>query len=121
MNTLRTGLLLWAALVPLQFLWHLWLAPPANGRAGLALALTVPALLLPFLAWRSGARRMLLWAGVLALFYFTHAVVAAWVSPASRVPALVQVLLCTVVIITLWLDLREQKQARIQGGFNARR
>ena len=101
MTPLRIGLTAWALLVALQPLWYLWIAPPANGNGGLALAFTLPPLLLPLLALRRGARRALLWVGIVALFYFCHGTVAAWVYPGARVPALLEVLLCVALIGTL--------------------
>ena len=98
MNLQAAGFFAWAGLLALQPIWYLWLAPPANGASGLALALTLPPLLLPLLAWRGGARRMLLWVGIVSLAYFAHGVVAAWASPAARVPALVEVMLCVVLV-----------------------
>ncbi|HNR91992.1 MAG TPA: DUF2069 domain-containing protein [Dokdonella sp.] len=91
----------WTGLVVLQPLWYLWAAPPANGLGWLALALTLPPLLLPLLAARRGARRMLLWTGIIALGYFSHGIVVAWTNPVARVPALVEVALCVGLIFTL--------------------
>ena len=65
------GFLAWAGLVLLQPLWYLWLAPPDNGAGMLAVALTVPPLLLPLLAMRRGARRMLLWIGIVMALSFS--------------------------------------------------
>lgn len=101
MTPLALGFAAWALLVVLQPAWYLWLAPPANGNAALALLLTLPPLLLPLLALRTSARRALLWVGILALFYFCHGVVAAWTYPATRVPALLEILFCLVLIATL--------------------
>ena len=101
MNTVAVGFAAWAGLILLQPLWYLWLAPPANGQAGLALALTLPPLLLPLLAVRRGPRRMLLWIGIVSLGYFSHGVVAAWANPAARLPALVEVVLCVVLVFSL--------------------
>lgn len=103
---LRAGFAAWAALVLLQFAWYLWLAPPANANPGLALALTLPPLLLPLLALRTSARRALLWVGILALFYFCHGVVAAWVVPEARLPALLETFLCVILIAALGVDSR---------------
>jgi len=94
----RVGIAAWVALVLLQFAWYLVIAPPAGGSPWVALALTLPALLLPLVALRTGLRRALLWAGVVALFYFCHGVVAAWIAPAARVPALIEAALCVVLI-----------------------
>lgn len=101
MNPLRIGVFAWTLLVLLQPAWYLWLAPPANGNGLLALAFTLPPLLLPLLALRNSTRRALLWVGILALFYFCHGIVAAWVYPGARVPALLEVLLCVALIATL--------------------
>lgn len=109
MTALRAGFATWAALVLLQPLWYLWLAPPARGTPWLALALTVPPLLLPLLVLRASARRALLCAGILALFYFCHGIVAAWVTPSARLPALLEAVLCAVLIGTLGADTRRPK------------
>ena len=101
----------WAALIVLQPIWYFWLAPPANGQSWFALALTLPPLLLPLLALRRGAGRALLWIGIVALFYFCHGIVAAWTTPAARVPALVEAALCVVLIGAMGLRVRESKRA----------
>lgn len=98
MTSLRAGFLAWAALALLQPAWHAWLAPPANGQVGLALALTLPPLLLPLLALLRGPKRALLWVGIMSLGYFVHGVVAAWSEPQVRLPALIEIALCVVLI-----------------------
>ena len=98
MSAQRVGFAAWATLVLLQPAWYLWLAPPANGRAWLALLFTLPPLLLPLTALRTSPRRALSWAGIVALFYFCHGIVAAWAVPQARVPALIEALLCAVLI-----------------------
>jgi uncharacterized membrane protein len=108
----RVGVGAWIALVVLQFAWYLVIAPPAGGSSWIALALTLPALMLPVLALRSGLRRALLWVGVVALFYFCHGVVAAWTVPSARVPALIESLLCIALIGTVgWSARRERAPA----------
>ena len=109
MKPLQIGILAWAALVLLQPAWYLWLAPPANANGALALAFTLPPLLLPLFALRTSARRALLWVGILALFYFCHGIVAAWVVPSTRMPALIEALLCVVLIGTLGWDVRSRR------------
>jgi len=111
MNGERIAFAAWAALVALQPAWYLWLAPPANGQSGFALALTLPLLLLPLLALRRGAGRALLWIGIVALFYFCHSIVAAWTTPAARIPALVEAALCVVIIGAMGLRVRQGKRA----------
>lgn len=110
MSAIRLGLLAWASLVLLQLAWYLWLAPPLNGQSGLALALALPALLLPLLAFRRGPRRMLLWVGIASLFYFAHGVVAAYSEPNARLPALIEVALCVFLIGVLWAVVREDRK-----------
>ena len=108
----RVGAIAWALLIALQFAWYLVIAPPASGSPWVALALTLPALLLPLSALRGGLRRALFWVGVVALFYFCHGVVAAWTAPAARVPALIETLLCLVVIGSLGWSARSEKARR---------
>lgn len=120
MNPLRIGCIAWAALVLLQLVWYLWLAPPAGGSAAFALLLTLPPLLLPLLALRTGTRRALLWVGIVALFYFCHGIVAAWVIPVARLPALLEVLLCIVLIGTLGWDARGHRRRRTNRGHSTK-
>lgn len=111
MMAMRCGFLAWAGLVILQVAWHAWLAPPANGQIGLALALTLPPLLLPVLALRRGAKRALLWIGIVSLGYFCHGVVVAWAIPSMRWPALIEVALCVLLIGTLgWITRGAKKR-----------
>lgn len=112
MKALRIGLMAWGLLVLLQLAWYLWLAPPANANSAFALMLTLPPLLLPLFALRTSARRALLWVGILALFYFCHGIVAAWAIPSARIPALLEVLLCVVLIGALGWDARGYKSTR---------
>lgn len=112
MNPERAGLLAWAALLLLQPLWYLWWAVPVGGAAGFALLLTVTPLLLPLLALRRSTARALLWVGILSLGYFCHGIVAAWAVPSARWPALLEVLLCVVLIGTLGWQVRSQRRAR---------
>ena len=112
MKPLQVGYVAWAALVALQLAWYLWLAPPAGGSAFFALLLTLPPLLLPLLALQVSARRALLWVGIVALFYFCHGVVAAWVIPAARAPALLEASLCIVLIGALGWDARGYRRTR---------
>ena len=53
----------------------------------------------------------LLWVGIVALFYFCHGVVAAWAIPAARLPALLEALLCVVLIGALGRDARRRPGA----------
>jgi uncharacterized membrane protein len=107
----RVGALAWFGLVALQFAWYLWLAPPEGGSPWIALALTLPALLLPLVALRTGLSRALFWVGVIALFYFCHGVVAAWIAPAARVPAVIESLLSVVSIGAIgWIGRRDRRR-----------
>ena len=108
----RVGIAAWIALVALQFAWYLVIAPPATGSPGLALALTLPALLLPLLALRTGLARALFWVAVVALFYFCHGVVAAWTSPSARIPAILESVLCVVSILAIGAIGRRDKRRR---------
>jgi uncharacterized membrane protein len=108
----RIGVGAWVALVVLQIAWYLVIAPPATGSPWLALALTLPALLLPLLALRTGVARALFWVGIVALFYFCHGVVAAWTSPAARLPAIIECVLCVVSILAIGAIGKRHKRRR---------
>lgn len=110
MMAMRCGFLAWAGLLILQIVWHAWLAPPANGQIGLALALTLPPLLLPLLALRRSAKRALLWIGIISLGYFCHGIVAAWSIPSMRLLAITEVILCVLLIGTLGWITRSAKK-----------
>jgi uncharacterized membrane protein len=112
MTAERVGAIAWGLLIALQFAWYLWLAPPLAGSPWLALAVGLPLLFLPLLAFDSGWRRVLFWIGVVALFYFCHGVVAAWVGgPAARAPAIAEALLCVVLVGTVgWIGRREKRK-----------
>jgi uncharacterized membrane protein len=112
MKPLRIGCIAWAALVLLQLAWYLWLAPPAGGSSAFALLLTLPPLLLPLFALGTSVRRALLWVGIVALFYFCHGIVAAWVIPAARVPAVLEALLCVALIGSLGWDAHGYRRKR---------
>ncbi|HET7268553.1 MAG TPA: DUF2069 domain-containing protein [Oleiagrimonas sp.] len=100
----HAGFAAWAALLVLELVWHLWLAP----FDAPALALAIVPLLLPLLALRR-PERALLWIGIIALFYFAHGVSDAWVSPAWRIPALIEMLLSVVVIGALGVGVQRRK------------
>lgn len=111
MSTDGLGALVWIALVLLQFAWYLAIAPPATGSPWIALMLTLPPLLLPLAALRRGLRRALFWAGVVALVFFCHGIVAAWTTPAARVPAMLESALCALLIGAVgWSGVRERRR-----------
>ncbi len=88
-------------LIALQPLWFGWLAPPELMPSWLAVVLTSGPLLiaLPFV-WRL-RRRALLLAGCVLLFYFCLAIAEAWVTPAARPAAIIQVLLIVLYFTAL--------------------
>ncbi len=94
MSAERVAILAWLGLFLLHVIWHGALAPPENGQIGLALAFTALPLLLPLLAWRGGLRRMLLWVGILSLFYFCHGVVVIWGEATVRMLGAIEIALC---------------------------
>ncbi|HET6587620.1 MAG TPA: DUF2069 domain-containing protein, partial [Oleiagrimonas sp.] len=82
----RVGYAAWFLLAGLQVIWHTWWRPSAQETMLAAVVALVP-LLLPLLAIRRPSRA-LLWAGIIALFYFCHGISTAWTVPVERVPAL---------------------------------
>ncbi|MEO8459974.1 MAG: DUF2069 domain-containing protein [Dokdonella sp.] len=108
-NAERAGFIAWAALVLLQPAWYLWLAPPENGNGLLAVALTLIPLLLPLFALARSRQRALLWIGIVSLVYFCHGIVAAYAVPEARLPALIEALLCTLLIASLGWQVRSAR------------
>jgi len=108
----RVGAIAWGLLIALQFVWYLMLAPPLAGSPWLAIFVALPMLLLPLLALPGGWRRVLFWCGIVALFYFCHGVVAAWVGgPLVRFPAIAEAMLSVVLIGTVgWIGRRGQRK-----------
>lgn len=93
----RAGFAAWTALAALQVLWQAWWMPPAQGSAALGATVALVPLLLPLLAI-GRPPRALLWAGIIALFYFCHGVMEAWTVPTARFPALLEVLFSVILI-----------------------
>ena len=76
-----------------QVVWHLLLPPPYGIRnLWLALVACLP-LLIPLKGLIRGNYRSMIWAGLLLMLYFTIGVMEAWVNPAHRAPAMVQIAL----------------------------
>ncbi|HXP02048.1 MAG TPA: DUF2069 domain-containing protein [Luteibacter sp.] len=106
-STQKTGLAAWAALTVLQVSWYA-LYPPVSIPTWVALALTVPPLLLPLLSLPN-VKRALLWVGILALFYFCHGVSEAWSSSGDRWLAAIEIVLTLLLIGTLGAGVRRRR------------
>jgi len=88
---------LFAALVALALLYAWWFREDSHRTAAM-LVFALPPLLMAWLVWRGSPRAGLV-SGLLALLWFSHGVVVAWVRPGERVPALLEVLLAVVVVL----------------------
>ena len=94
-----------AALLALGLLFALWFHDDRHAAAAL-LVFALPPLLLAVPAWRGG-RRAAFWAGVLALFWFSHGVMVAWTRPPERLFAWLEIVLSLVVVgAASWPGLR---------------
>ena len=94
-----------AALLALALLFGLWFHDDKHALAAL-LVFALPPLLLALPAWRGG-RRAAFWAGVLALFWFSHGVMVAWTRPPERLLAWLEIALALLVIgASSWAGLR---------------
>jgi uncharacterized membrane protein len=90
-----------AALLLLSLLFALWFRNDQHLLASL-LIFAAPPLLLA-VALLSGMKRAAFWAGVLALFWFCHGVMAAWSRPNEAGWAWVEIALSlTVVLASAW-------------------
>ena len=113
MTAPRLVLALSLALLLLQPAWYLWLSPPAVLTPMLATALMalpiLPAILLALLGRPSAG----FWAGVAALFYFSHGVMEAWSHPPAAVPAWIETLLATALVFAAsWRGLQARRASR---------
>lgn len=118
--TIRTlGFVAWAALLLLQPIWHVWLVPPATSAMLPTLLLSVVPLLLPLLALRQ-ARRALLWAAIVSLFYFSHGIAEVWSHPHLRLLGCIEIALSTLVILAAGFDGRRKKPQKLDAAKNVR-
>ncbi len=109
-RTRQTGFAAWAALALLQVVWHAGWHPPVQGSAALAATVATLPLLLPLLAMRRPSRA-LLWAGIIALFYFAHGISTAWSLPAARLPALLESFFSVVLIGALGVGAKKREMS----------
>ena len=107
------GLFPWVALsylaiVLLQITWHALLPRPFGSQNWtLALLATVP-LLLPLRGILRRNHRSMTWGGYLLVFYLTVGLMESWSNPAQRLPALGQVALILLYVISLVSFTRRQ-------------
>lgn len=107
---LRIAVAALAALLALQPLWHVWLAPPKPGLLVPTLVLaTAPLLLSLWIAVKS-LRRGVLIGGMACLFYFSHGVSELWSGAPPRWPAAVEIALALVVVLAMGWDVRASKR-----------
>jgi len=103
--------LLVLALLGLQPVWYLWLAapqvlPPLFATVLMMLPILPAALLLLLRRPSAG-----LWAGIAALFYFSHGVMEAWANPEVRGLALLETALALALVFTVsWPGLVARRQ-----------
>lgn len=94
-TTARHTLVLRWALLALTGLYLAWRVPGGNWSL---LALTAGPPLLLAIASFAGLRSAGFWAGVLALFWFSHGVMVAWAHPEQRLFALAETGLALVIV-----------------------
>ena len=100
----------------LLVVWNAWLAPSAYFPVALVLLVMVSPLLLPLRGLLHGRPYTHMWAGLLALLYFTHGLMEAYVNPAERLYAVTEALLAVglfsaAVLYARWRS-REIKESR---------
>jgi len=86
-----------AGLLALSLLYAWWFRDDAY-RVAAMLVFALPPLLMAALVWR-GHRLAPLLAGVLALIWFSHGVLVAWVRPDERAQALAAIALSVLVVL----------------------
>lgn len=110
MNKLRLARVLaltgYFNLLLLMVLWHAWLHPSEYFPTALVLLFTAVPLLLPLRGMLHGRPSSHLWASFLMMLYFMHGVVEAFVNPAQRIPALLEIALSLTVFLAAALYAR---------------
>ena len=105
--------LLVLALLALQPAWYLWLAPPTvlpPPFAAVAMSMPLLPVVLLLVLRRPSAG---FWAGLAALFYFSHGVMEAWASPEVRALALVEATLSVMLVVaSSWAGLKARMAGR---------
>ena len=90
--------LLRASLIALAALYVAWFVPQRDWAAVAVFAL--PPLVLAMYCGGTRAARAAFWAGLCALLWFSHGVMAAWTRPAEHMYALAEVALALCVVFT---------------------
>ncbi|MGQ4584654.1 DUF2069 domain-containing protein [Lysobacter sp. F60174L2] len=85
-----------ASLIALVLLYAFWFGRAHPDTAAL-LVFGLPPALCAFAAWRR-ARTAGLWSAVLALAWFSHGVLVAWIRPEERGLAWIELLLAVVIV-----------------------
>ena len=93
-------------LLGLLLAWHSWLAPSRYFPVALALTVTAVPLLLPLRGLLHGRARSHVWASYLSLLYVMHGTVEAYVNPAERVWALLELGFATALYLGALLYVR---------------
>ncbi len=86
--------------------WYAWLAPSRLFPVSLVLLVMVTPLLLPLRGLLHGKPYTYAWTSLLALLYFAHGVVEAYVNPAERLYAAAEVLLALILFLAAVLYAR---------------
>ena len=88
-----TGLCAYFGLLLLLTAWYAWLVPSAYFPVALILLVMVSPLLVPLRGLLHGKPYTYAWTSLLALLYFAHGLVEAYVNPAERLYASAEALL----------------------------
>lgn len=89
--------LLVSGLLALSLLYAWWFFDD-DYRLASMLVFVLPPIVLAAMVWR-GVRTAAFFSGVLALTWFTHGVLVAWVRPEDRLPALLEIGLAVLVVL----------------------
>jgi uncharacterized membrane protein len=100
-----------AALLALAAVYALWFRDDRHLFAALLL-FALPPLLLALLVW-ARRRHAVFWSGVVALLWFSHGVMAAWVHPDARGWALLAIALSLAIVLAAsWPGLAARARRR---------
>lgn len=110
MNSRRRDVILAAALLALAVLFAGWFRSDKHLLAAMLVFALPPVLLLGGVLANKAVARF--WAGVLALFWFSHGVMSAWSHPETMVLAWIEIVLALLIVTLVSLPGMRARFAR---------
>jgi len=105
----RLAIASYLGVLMLQPIWLVLLPAPLGAANPALAAIAVLPLLLPLRGVLRGSLRSLTWAGYLLMVYLVVGVTEAWSNPPQRIPALLQILLVALFVVSVLVFSRRSR------------